>query len=329
MSVSISVIIPFFNRAQLVSECLSSICKQSLTSWEVLAVDDGSSDSTARVVSDYSKRDERFQLIERKGGPKGACRCRNIGLDAAQGDAVVFLDSDDLLEPFALEQRVRALEKHQSLDFVVSGTKVFRRELGDTSRYRCFPEATKLSDFRRFLVADNPWLTTGPTWRRSSLTRSKLQWDESLPALQDWFFHLSALSKGMNYCRIPNPDNGWRLGGGGQISQNSGISKESYRGLFSGLQPILDTKFIDWESNDLAVLFVELSRNKNFGSHVFDYEHQCVFKEFAQEAFKRFSLEGFRYLPTRVRSSVLARKRNSLLAEVEGAQELFEARHRH
>ena len=88
-----SIIIPSFNRADLISETLDSVLNQTYRYWECIIVDDGSTDFSSEIISKYLELDNRFKYLERpKDRLKGPSACRNIGLQNAKGEYVIFLD---------------------------------------------------------------------------------------------------------------------------------------------------------------------------------------------------------------------------------------------
>lgn len=92
----ISVIIPVYNAEKYLSQCLDSVCNQTYTDWEVIAVDDGSLDNSYEILQEYAAKDSRF-IIETKKN-EGPGLTRNRALDKATGDYIVFLDSDDYID---------------------------------------------------------------------------------------------------------------------------------------------------------------------------------------------------------------------------------------
>ena len=98
----VSIIIPTFNRAHCVSEAIDSVLAQTFTSYELIVVDDGSTDRTAEVLERYTGRLKPLAI--RHAGPSAA---RNAGIGAARGDYLAFLDSDDLWMPAKLEAQMR------------------------------------------------------------------------------------------------------------------------------------------------------------------------------------------------------------------------------
>lgn len=101
MTPKISIVIPVYNSAKYLRECLDSIVSQSFSDWEVVAVDDGSSDESPAILDDYAARDVRFKVIHKVNG--GVSAARNDGLDVASGEYVLFVDSDDWLSDNALQ----------------------------------------------------------------------------------------------------------------------------------------------------------------------------------------------------------------------------------
>jgi glycosyltransferase involved in cell wall biosynthesis len=105
---SVSVVIPAYNVARYIGETLASVVAQSLTDWECIVVDDGSTDQTAEVVGQAV--DPRIRLIQQKNA--GVSAARNLGFQSAFGDTVLFLDGDDTLHPTALERLYSFLSAH-------------------------------------------------------------------------------------------------------------------------------------------------------------------------------------------------------------------------
>lgn len=102
----ISLIIPMYKTAVYLPDCLDSVLAQTYRNLEILLVDDASPDGCAAIAGAYAAKDPRFVYIHRENG--GLSAARNTGLDAAKGDWIAFLDSDDLLPPRALEMLLTA-----------------------------------------------------------------------------------------------------------------------------------------------------------------------------------------------------------------------------
>lgn len=115
MSNSVSVILPTFQRAHIISEAIESVRKQTYTSWELIIVDDGSTDNTAEIVKSYTEKDSRIIYFKQKN--KGVAAARNAALEKATGNYVAFIDSDDLWVTDKLERQIKLINK--SLDCVL------------------------------------------------------------------------------------------------------------------------------------------------------------------------------------------------------------------
>lgn len=96
-----SVIIPVYNVEPYLRDCLDSMLNQTCTDWEAVCVNDGSTDGSAAILEDYAAKDHRFRVVTQANG--GLSSARNTGMDVAMGECLLFLDSDDWLEPNALE----------------------------------------------------------------------------------------------------------------------------------------------------------------------------------------------------------------------------------
>ena len=121
---SFSIIIPVYNVEPYLRECLASVLQQSFADWEAICVNDGSTDNSAAILEEYGHKDGRFKFVNQSNG--GLSAARNTGLKAAEGDYVLFLDSDDWLEPRALETISESLAGEDMLCF--SGRRYFEEE---------------------------------------------------------------------------------------------------------------------------------------------------------------------------------------------------------
>lgn len=106
----ISVIVPVFNVAQYLEQCLDSIIGQTYENLEIILVDDGSTDSSGSICDSYKNVDSRIKVIHKKNG--GLSDARNVGLDNCKGDYISFVDSDDYLSPYFYEILVGAAENN-------------------------------------------------------------------------------------------------------------------------------------------------------------------------------------------------------------------------
>ena len=137
--VLVSVIIPIYDVEPYLSECLDSVCRQSLKDIEIICVDDGSADGSVQILHEYSKRDSRVRVVRQEH--QGQSVARNKGLALAEGRYIYFCDSDDYLEPEAL-QTVCARAERDRLDMAFFNLDVFADETaGKVDSRRILDEA--------------------------------------------------------------------------------------------------------------------------------------------------------------------------------------------
>jgi len=113
----VSVIIPTYNRAALVTEAVDSVLKQTWTDFEIIVVDDGSSDESEDVLGRYGDRIRCFRI-----GHEGPSRARNLGAARSCGQFLAFLDSDDVWEPNKLDIQMGFLDAHREIKMVCCGS---------------------------------------------------------------------------------------------------------------------------------------------------------------------------------------------------------------
>lgn len=100
----ISVIVPVYNVAHYLRQCINSVLSQNYNDWELLLVDDGSTDGSGKICDEYARKDRRIIVRHKENG--GVSSSRNVGLKMAKGKWIFFLDSDDELYPFALNDLI-------------------------------------------------------------------------------------------------------------------------------------------------------------------------------------------------------------------------------
>jgi glycosyltransferase involved in cell wall biosynthesis len=185
-----SVVIPTFNRARLVRRAIDSVLAQTLGDFELLVVDDGSTDDTRQVVAGVG--DSRVRLVSLPRN-RGAAAARNAGIAAAGGELISLLDSDDEYEPNFLEKTRDALsETGPDVGFSWAGTRwttrfekdgLFREQSRRRIWNPTFP--SRHAAWRYCLSHDAPWGTSnGVTFRRSVFAKTG-PFDEAMLACED------------------------------------------------------------------------------------------------------------------------------------------------
>ncbi len=221
----ISIIIPLYNRVNLVQKTLGSVMAQTYQHWEAVVVDDGSDDGSFEMVQQLAEKDERIRLLRRNRLPKGAPVCRNIGAEQAKGEYIIFLDSDDELADFCLRQRIQTIQKYPNPDFWVFPILLFHKDKDDMNIL--WNIDTGEDDLIRFLRLDAVWQTSSPIYKKSYVVATQ-GFDEALPFWQDFEFHTRLLIRKPTYLKFydAQPDMFCRRHSATSISQVPFISEE-------------------------------------------------------------------------------------------------------
>lgn len=210
MSPTVSVIIPALNEERFVAATLESVRQQTYPHWEVIVVDDGSSDGTVDIVRGYSDRDDRIRLLRNsiRNGPGAP---RNVGLGAASGRFVAFLDADDLWLPAKLERQVDFMS---ATGAALSYTQ-FRRVTEDQTRVGRLIDVPDQLDFVGLLK--NTAITTSTVMLDRDRT-GPVQFDLGLKC-DDYTLYLKILRQGHTARGLREDLMRYRVAGG-SISRN-------------------------------------------------------------------------------------------------------------
>ncbi|MFD2909787.1 glycosyltransferase family 2 protein [Flavobacterium ardleyense] len=126
----VSIIIPVYNQEKYLTETLNSVLSQTYSNWECVLVNDGSSDNSVSILSEYVSKDNRFVFINSEN--KGVSSARNLGLKRATGYFILFLDGDDLIHPDKITLAISSFQKNINLDIVFNCTNYFQNTVDNT-----------------------------------------------------------------------------------------------------------------------------------------------------------------------------------------------------
>lgn len=190
----VSVVMPAYNRSSLIGESIRSVLDQKMADWELLVVDDGSTDDTVAVVEEFASRDDRVRCVEIGRNTGDPAIPRNIALRMAQGRYVAFLDSDDLWLPGKLTLQTIFLEENERFAVVHSNAFAFRTENPDTQwPMNRFPPHRDGYIFERMVRGDA--MITSTIMMRRSCVESVGEFREGLRVTEDYEFKLRLSKK--------------------------------------------------------------------------------------------------------------------------------------
>lgn len=196
----VSVIIPVFNRAEMIEECVNSVLQQSYQEIELIIVDDGSTDNSSIIIKTIAKKNPQvIRYIYQKNSGVGTAR--NTGLVHAKGEFIQYLDSDDLLKPTKLEQQVNALRKFPEADVAYCTT--IRTNLTTGTTWVWARTADKIEKIFPDFLIHRGWHTISPLWRRSIYSRID-GWGD-FRCMEDWEHDLRAGMLDLKIVHVPEP----------------------------------------------------------------------------------------------------------------------------
>jgi glycosyltransferase involved in cell wall biosynthesis len=183
----ISVVMPAYNAAKYLAEAIQSVLQQSFTSWELIVIDDGSTDNTAEIVMGF-QADERIRLIKQANA--GVSSARNAGINAATGNYITFLDADDIYLPENLLTKYETINSDSGIDYVYSDLLVC-----DSQMKEMYVEKGVLADKVRNSVLtwhskNIPGLSSNIIVRHSALKNKSIYFDKNLSNCADRYYKI-------------------------------------------------------------------------------------------------------------------------------------------
>lgn len=137
----VSIIVPVYNTEKYIKECLESIIKQTYTNIEIIIINDGSTDKSQDIIEEYKNKDSRIKAIKQENS--GVSFSRNIGINVATGNYIMFVDSDDIIIQNYIEQMIDILKKY-NLDIIKSSFKKFNNNTSISTNVSFFKEDYKI-----------------------------------------------------------------------------------------------------------------------------------------------------------------------------------------
>lgn len=187
----ISVIIPVYNTEKYVVESITSVLNQTYGNIEIIVVDDGSPDRSAEIIENEFK--DSVVLLRKKNG--GVSTARNAALDIAQGEYVTFLDSDDTLQPDAVENLYKKMIE-SSCDVVVPNSCHVVDLKGNVKTQKLFDEVNDAMDSTKFaidhmIIEGTAWRCSSVFYKMSVIRENYMRFPEGVRLNEDFFFNLA------------------------------------------------------------------------------------------------------------------------------------------
>lgn len=197
----LSVIIPCYNNGEYLIQLLECFKRQTSDSWEIIIVDDRSTDNTVEIVRSFSKSDDRIKIFKRDRKTKGSAVCRNIGFEKSCGKYISHIDADDLISDTFVENRIKFMNEHPEVDYATFIAKTFMD--GDNlptleSKGKTYGLGVNTKDLLGdFLSANYCFSVWCNVYRRASI--QDMPWDERVKIYTDFSFIVPGILSGLKH----------------------------------------------------------------------------------------------------------------------------------
>jgi len=190
----ISVIMPVFNTEKYVGQAINSILAQTYKDFELIIIDDGSTDDTLSILHAYRNMDERIIILE-NGTNKGVAFSRNRGLERAKGEYIAVMDSDDISLPMRFEVEIAYLKAHPELGALGSNFQIITSDGELTDFKTSYSLSPGINRWRMFFANQHCHPTT--LICSSLFTKNGIKYDESIRCSEDYdlWFQINEISK--------------------------------------------------------------------------------------------------------------------------------------
>lgn len=201
MQPKVSILVPVYNVADCLPRCLDSLCKQTLRQIEIICVDDGSTDHSPEILAQYAARDERLRFMRQSNQRQGAAR--NRAFEVATGEYVLYIDSDDYIDPDYCERLYEAAERHRADIACCSFLKHRRQGTRWVARYD--EEHLYETIEERFRISNCPpdFYIMNKLFRRSLLAEHEIRFPERVQ-YEDVEFLMRALGEMPRLVTVPS-----------------------------------------------------------------------------------------------------------------------------
>jgi len=200
----VTIIIPNFNKEEYLAECINSVIEQSFTEWNLIVIDDNSTDNSILILSKL-ERNEKIKLIKLKKN-KGPSFCRNLGMRLSTTKYLAFLDSDDFWDKEKLKDQINFM-KNENFKITFSDYYIFKN-----SKNNNIIDSTNISpslDFNHF-IKNSSINTSTLILEKSIIGKTKFK---NIPLLEDYIFKCDLLKKGLVAHKLNKSNTAYRLTG--------------------------------------------------------------------------------------------------------------------
>ncbi len=284
----VSIIVPCYNQAQYLDDCLFSVFNQIYSNWECIIVNDGSPDNTYEIAQEWLNKDIRFKYFFKTNG--GLSSARNLGLNKATGDYIQFLDSDDILSKEKLVRSIEILKKNISRvgNIVITNFKMFSENPLRSKDPFCHL-SLELFNFKKVLLK---WETLFSIPIHCGLFDFKLfkdfKFPEELRAKEDWVMWLFIFQKNNNVYFLDQPMAFYRLNPTGMTRNLKHMHENHIKAVIYIKNIISEKDYIEYLIKEFNLIHIE---NTKLKTTINNYQNSATYK--CTQRIKDFFLVNF------------------------------------
>lgn len=197
----LSVIVPFYNTEEYIEKCLNSLVNQTLEDIEIILINDGSTDNSINIAKSFQQKDNRIKIIEQENKKQGAAR--NLGMKAAEGEYIGFVDSDDWIDLDYFEKLYNAAKKYNSDIALATNVRIGN---GRTKKRLKIKEETFKTSLEDKFTLCNHFKNECPTnkiYKTEMLRQNDINWPEQVYC-EDKLFTAKAVYYANGIVSVPN-----------------------------------------------------------------------------------------------------------------------------
>ena len=219
----VSIVIPIYNAEKYLKDCLESILKQTYKNYEIIAVNDGSTDKSRSILEKFLKIEKRIKIINLKNS--GVSNARNVGIEMSKGDYICFVDSDDLLSNIFLESLIKM--DFNKYDLVQCNFMKFTEKMADNKirKIEKYNENDIIREIKKIIhkfsneknnITISVW---GKIYKKSIILDNNIRFNNRLYKFEDGIFNLRYLSYCSQVCVVDSDLYGYRINNNMSLSQ--------------------------------------------------------------------------------------------------------------
>lgn len=243
----ISIIVPVYNVEQYLERCIESILAQTFTDFELILVDDGSCDKSKDICNYYEKKDFRVKVISKS--QEGVSRARNVGIEYAKGEFILFSDSDDYVEADWCEKLLKSIKDNKS-DLGICGYWVCINEIKNSKVFRndtveSLIQSNEFFELRKYHLLNCVW---NKIFLNKIIKQYNIRFNENVEQGEDTLFVLKYISKIRNISIINEPlYNYIRYNSENLSNKYNNKLYEIYSSIFQELYNVSNSTHCEWK----------------------------------------------------------------------------------